>query len=196
MADTRPPLHFPPARLDTSDGVRQLAADMRAIVRQLEPPTHSPQLKSTIDDAVGRLWYQLTRSQEARPRSGYYTTILPRLLRVQSRSAASESKDRPVLCSGRIVLQLSNPEFIPSLVSFGFETPAHPARRECTATLSVIDLTHVRHIPASPTAVTNPSDLGSYFQWAITEFNSTFFDHIANSNNTPQPHTPTNFSAV
>jgi hypothetical protein len=169
----RAPIHFPAAPIHTHDGVRALQANLCATIRMLDA-AHTA--TTAIEVAAAKLWYDLARSQESRPRHGHYTTILPRLLRIP------RDKDKTALYSGRLVLHLSNPKYTPCVTGFDFDAPA--PRQECTATLSIIDLTPVKNIPSQPnpnaaphthTPTHTPQDLATYIRWAVNEFNTTFF---------------------
>ena len=184
---TRDSLTFPPSRIDTADGIRELNANFRALVRQLEGAA-TPLIKSNLDDAVAQTWYTLVRSPESRRRHGVYTTILPRLIRVQQ--GPKHAREKPILCSGRIVLKLSNPEFDPRIAVVTFDAPASDPNAQCTAVLSVVDLIQVRNIGLqNAPAMINPgqghplemmgksskaSDLGSFLSWAVNEFSEVF----------------------
>jgi len=193
---TRESLTFPPSRIDTADGIRELNANFRALTRQLEGAA-TPIIKSDLDSAVAQLWYTLVRSPESRRKHGVYTTILPRLIRVQQ--GPKHAREKPILCSGRIVLKLSNPEFDPRVAVVTFDAPPSDPKAECTAIMSVVDLTQVKNINlTSASAMTNPgqgrplemmgrsgraSDLSSFFTWAVEEFQQVFFEE-------PEPTPP------
>ena len=193
---TRPPLVFPSSPIHTTDGLRHLLANFRALIKLLESAS-GPAVASSLDTAMAHLWYSLIRSQESKPRAGYYSTILPRLLRVQVPPSlqprtphAHPPKPQTIHCTGRLVLQLTNPDYTPAIRVCAFEAPEQPAAgaaAECMATLSVIDITQVRSIPPLPTTPTSTpstlqmigrsssiSPLSAYIQWAVSEFNTVF----------------------
>ncbi len=207
---TRESLTFPGSRIDTPDGIRELNANFRALVRQLEGAA-TPLIKSNLDDATAQLWFSLVRSPESRRRHGIYSTILPRLIRVQQ--GPKHAREKPILCSGRIVLKLSNPEFDPRVAVVTFDAPASDPKAECIAILSVVDLTQVKNINlSSAPAMTHPGqgnplemmgksssagDLPSFLKWAVGEFQQVFFEE---PEPTPPPrshliHKPPQFSS-
>ena len=185
---TRDSLTFPPVRIDSADGIRALNANLRSLVRQLEGAA-TPLMKSSLDIAVSQVWYGMIRSSESRRKRGYFTTILPRLIRVQPGSK-NGTKDKPILCSGRIVLQLSNPAFDPCVSVATFDAPRDDPQAECTAILSVVDLTQVRNIKVdSAPATTQPGQdkaCINFLTWAIGEFNEVFFQPEPTP--PPRPH--------
>ena len=99
------------------------------------------------------------------------------------------------------MLKLSNPEFDPRVAVGTFDAPRDDPRAECTAILSVVDLTQVRNIPVdSAPAAPQPvraNDLSSFLQWAVCEFQQVFFEE---PEPTPPPkshlvHKPPQFSS-
>ena len=187
--DARPPLTFPPTRIDTPDGLRAFDADLRAVSRTLEPAPHLTQ-----EAALERLWYSLIQSQESRPRHGTYSLLLPRLLRLQPTPPTRPpppTKPKPLLYTGRLTLSLSNPRFTPDPTTPGAFLAPHIKDEECVATLAVIDIRLVRNIPAAAAAPQAPphrpsqqapTSLMDYIQWAASEFHSVFLS--------PQPQPP------
>jgi hypothetical protein len=156
-----------------------VGANFRALVRQLESAAVAGSTTSSIDSAAAHLWWGLTHSQESKPKSGYYSSILPRLINIKT-------KEPPhvIQCTGRIVMQLSDPEFTPLVGTCSFKAPNVQA--QCTVVFSVIDLVQVPHLPGfygrtdTPLHMVDRSSvqmpISAYLSWVVSEFHRTFLD--------------------
>jgi hypothetical protein len=163
------PLEFPPAPIHTPDGLKRFEKAYADAIRTMSPPPGESQAytRHCLNLAMASTWYSMTRSQESRPRRGYYTLLLPRLLTIEN---------QPDPCTGRLVLQLSDPEYLPSmLVMAGFIPPLD--RPPCNATLSIVDITPVPPMADKTPAAPDPMyPVLAYLERAAAEFARVFFE--------------------
>ena len=121
--------------IDTPDGLRAFKARFHECMCMLEP----------VDDTSGTrysgtsVWYDLTRSYESKPKHGYYTVLIPRLIMPPK---------CPHWCTARLVVQLSNTEYVTSLYTVSEFVPP-VGKPPCKATMSLEDIRPVRR-PAEP----------------------------------------------